>query len=49
MPEDSVMSLALAPTEDTLYFINSKNQLMKVNIALDGTDGEQTKFEYVHS
>jgi len=49
LPEDNVMSLALAPTEDLLYFINSKNQLMKVNVALDGTDGEQTKFEFVHS
>ena len=32
-----------------MYFINEKKQLMKVNIALDGTDGEQTKFEFVHS
>jgi hypothetical protein len=35
-------------TEDILYFIDDCNQLLKVNLALDGTDVESTKSEYVH-
>lgn len=49
MELDTCLSMALSPNnEDVLYFINKRNQLMKVNIALDGTDTEKTKFEYVH-
>ena len=35
-------------TEDVLYYIDRHNQLLKVNLALDGTDVESTKSEYVH-
>ena len=35
-------------TEDVLYYIDRNNQLLKVNLALDGTDVESTRSEYVH-
>ena len=35
-------------TEDVLYYIDRANQLLKLNLALDGTDVESTKSEYVH-
>lgn len=40
------MSMILSSTEDTLFLITQNNQLLKVNIALDGTD-EEPKFDYV--
>lgn len=44
----NITSLAVGTTEDVLYFMTENNQLMKVNIALDGTECEETNFEYVH-
>jgi hypothetical protein len=38
--------MSLSSTEDTLFFITENNQLLKVNIALDGTE-EEPKFDYV--
>ena len=40
--------MVINATEDIIYYIDHKNQLLKVNIALDGTDVESTKSEYVH-
>jgi hypothetical protein len=37
-----------ANTEDVLYFLTRNNQLMKVNVALDGSEPEEVNFEYVH-
>lgn len=45
---DNITSMALNQTEDMLYFITKTGQLMKVNVALDGTDPEETNFSYVH-
>ena len=38
----------LNSTDDLLYYIDRKNQLLKVALALDGTDVESTRSEYVH-
>lgn len=48
IPEESITQLVLNSTEDVLYYIDRNNQLLKVNIALDGTDVESTRSEYVH-
>ena len=48
IPEASIAQLVLNSTEDILYYIDRNNQLLKVNIALDGTDVESTRSEYVH-
>jgi len=44
----NITSMAISNAEDCLFFLTLTNQLMKVNIALDGTDPEETNFEYVH-
>jgi WD40 repeat protein len=43
--------MALTSNEDVLYFISENNQLMKVNISLDGSETQEDKpvFEYVIS
>jgi len=38
---DNITSLALGSTEDVLFFIAENNQLMKVNVSLDGSDIEE--------
>jgi hypothetical protein len=43
----SITSCVLNSTEDVLYFVDRNNQLLKLNIALDGTDVESTMSEYV--
>lgn len=40
--------MVLNATDDMLYYIDRKNQLLKVGLALDGTDVESTTSEYVH-
>ena len=40
--------MVLNHTEDVAYYIDRCNQLMKINLALDGTDVESTMSEYVH-
>lgn len=40
--------MVLNATDDMLYYIDRKNQLLKLGIALDGTDIESTTSEYVH-
>ncbi len=40
--------MVLNSTEDVLYYIDRNNQLLKVSLALDGTDPESTVSEYVH-
>lgn len=43
----SITSMVITSSEDTVYFILDKsNQLMKLSIALDGTD-EQPKYEHL--
>ena len=41
-----VTSMVLTSTEDHLFFVTDNNQLMKVNMSLDGLD-EKIKFDYV--
>jgi WD40 repeat protein len=41
-----ITSMSLSSTEDTLFLITENNQLLKSNIALDGTEEEQ-KSDYV--
>ncbi len=38
--------MTLTSTEDMIYFITENRQLLKVNIALDGTD-DVPRFDYV--
>lgn len=38
--------MVLTSTEDQLFFITENNQLLRVNISLDGTD-DMPKFDYV--
>ena len=38
-----IVSLALNSTEDTLFYVDRSNQLLKYNIQLDGTDIDNTK------
>jgi hypothetical protein len=45
---DNITSMSLNSSEDMLYFITKTQQLMKVNVSLDGTDPEETTFSYVH-
>jgi len=45
----SITQMVMNATEDVLYYIDRNNQLLKVNLALDGTDVESTRSEYVHS
>lgn len=40
----TVTSMAITSSEDTVYFTLDSNQLMKISIALDGTD-EVEKFD----
>jgi WD40 repeat protein len=40
--------MVLTSTEDHLFFVTSNNQLLKVNVSLDGLD-EKNKFDYVIS
>jgi hypothetical protein len=37
----SITSLALNSMEDTLFFLSDNNQIMKVNVALDGSPIEK--------
>lgn len=37
-----------SPIDDCLFYIDKNNQLLKVALALDGTDVDSTKSEYVH-
>ena len=48
IPTGHLQSIALA-NEEWLYYIDSDNQLGKVNITLDGSDKDTTKFENVHA
>lgn len=41
-----VTSMALTSTEDQLFFITENNQLLRLGLALDGTD-DKSKFDYV--
>ena len=45
----SITQMVLNVTEDVVYYIDRNNQLMKLTLALDGTDVESTQSEYVHS
>ena len=45
---NNITNVVLNTTEDMLYYVDRNNQLLKLNIALDGTDVESTKSEYVH-
>ena len=45
----NIVSLILNNTEDTLYYIDRQNQLLKYAIQLDGTDIETEKSSYVSS
>ena len=40
--------MVINSTEDVLYYIDRNNQLLRLNLALDGTDVESTRSEYVH-
>ena len=40
--------MVLNGTDDLLFYIDRKHQLLKVPLALDGTDVESTLSEYVH-
>ncbi|CAI2371694.1 unnamed protein product [Moneuplotes crassus] len=42
----TITSMAIASSEDTVYFTLDSNQLMKLSVALDGTD-EADKFEHL--
>jgi len=46
--EDSIAQIVMNATEDVLFYIDRANQLLKLNLALDGTDVESTMSEYVH-
>ena len=46
--EETIAQIVINSTEDVLYYIDRANQLLKLNLALDGTDVESTKSEYVH-
>lgn len=49
-PHMSVSSLALSPNEDVLYYVTTSNQLMKMQISLDGgPNDQQSPAEPVHS
>lgn len=48
IPAGAITQACLNSTEDILYFIDRNNQLLKIPIALDGTDIEERKTEYVH-
>jgi len=37
-----------SPIDDCLFYVDEHNQLLKVALALDGTDVESTNSEYVH-
>lgn len=37
-----------SPIDDCLFYVDENNQLLKVALALDGTDVESTNSEYVH-
>ena len=43
---NTITSMAITSSEDTVYFTLDSNQLMKLSIALDGTD-EAEKFEHL--
>lgn len=45
---ESITQMVINPIEDTLYYIDRNNQLLKVSLALDGTDPESTMSAYVH-
>jgi WD40 repeat protein len=43
---NTITSIVVTNSEDTVYFTLENNQLMKLSIALDGTD-ETEKFEHL--
>lgn len=43
---NTITSAVITSTEDNMFFITDNNQLMRVNVPLDGTD-EESKFEHV--
>ncbi len=45
---EAITQMVINSTEDILYYIDRNNQLLKVSLALDGTDPESTRSEYVH-
>lgn len=48
IPVGDISQAVLNSTEDVLYFVDRSNQLLKIPIALDGTDIDEKKTEYVH-
>ena len=44
----NITQMVMNSTEDVLYYTDRNNQLLKLNLALDGTDVDSTKSEYVH-
>ena len=45
--QNRVKSMSITSTEETVFFTMENNQLMKLNIALDGSDDQMPSFEYV--